>query len=279
MRLFQTERWAEFTREWFNSLPVAILGYDTILKIIGGSLFRTYNFLDIDTAQPEKLMNSINTLLSDEIYACRIISNYDFPATSGFTKKTEQTFQIDLTLPIETLWSNISKSCRKNISGWENEVITRFIGKDELPRYEKLLKETRKRLGLKMPPVYPNEVLWKHFGDDVLKVVIVETKDKQILGGLGFFCYDNEILEIGVAQAKKAIDEHIPTGELIKWFIIRWGKENSFKIYDLAGANPADKNIYFFKEKFGGQLINKYCYSKIYSPLLGFIRRSKNAIL
>jgi lipid II:glycine glycyltransferase (peptidoglycan interpeptide bridge formation enzyme) len=146
------------------------------------------------------------------------------------------------------------------------------LEKSELSKYLELLKENRKRMGFAMPPVYPNSILWKHLGEKgYLKVLLAELDGKP-LAGLGFLCFNGLITEIAVAQSQQAIDKKVEASEAIKWHIIKWGHENGFKTYDLAGVKPESKDpkdisMYFFKEKFGGRLVTAPTYYKIYSPL------------
>ncbi len=72
--------------------------------------------------------------------------------------------------------------------------------------------------------------------------------------------YNGYINEFGIARTKKDSEGKLYSQDLLKWHIIKWGKNNNLKYYDLTGVNPypqneKEKGIFRYKEKWGGKLI------------------------
>ena len=71
---------------------------------------------------------------------------------------------------------------------------------------------------------------------------------------------------------------------LIEWEAIKHYKERGFKEYDLGGIWPEEEaskdpnkmGVNNFKLKFGGEVVTRYYYQKIYSKPLSFLYRIYN---
>jgi hypothetical protein len=66
----------------------------------------------------------------------------------------------------------------------------------------------------------------------------------------------------------RAYSTHVPN-ELLTWYILRWGAENGYRLYDFGGAGKPEEDygVRDFKAKFGGQLV---CYGRnthVHSPV------------
>jgi lipid II:glycine glycyltransferase (peptidoglycan interpeptide bridge formation enzyme) len=57
--------------------------------------------------------------------------------------------------------------------------------------------------------------------------------------------------------------------ELLAWYILRWGAENGYQVYDFGGAGKPDEEygVRDFKAKFGGQLVNFGRNTCVHAPL------------
>lgn len=194
----------------------------------------------------------------------------------GF-RDIQATIIIDLNKSEEELWKNIDKDARWGVKKAEKEnLIIKEDFLEDLGKFYEIYKETCRFGGIN--PLSLDEIL----------------KNKPKF----FFCYKNDILIAGSAiiieDDKKfrlflnaSNHEYLKfqPNNLLYWYLIKWGKTNGFKIFDLGGyqlnAKPGNKlyNINRFKERWGGEIKIYYIYS--YNPfyILGrkLIRNSKLA--
>ena len=191
---------------------------------------------------------------------------------NGFDATLWATFLVDLTLDEDVLWNSLSKTRRWEIRSCPKRgvAVDRIGSEEELERYYELLLEARKRLGLDLPPYFPNTTMWKHLREKGAVEVFVAKQNNRWLAALGVLCFNNILLEIAAAQSDYAVRNKLYASELIQWEIIKWGHENGYKTYDLAGASPnptttKEKGIYVFKAKWGGELVNYCTYNKQFS--------------
>jgi lipid II:glycine glycyltransferase (peptidoglycan interpeptide bridge formation enzyme) len=182
---------------------------------------------------------------------------------NGFQIKDWATFLIDLTPEENFLMNNLDRAARRMIKKCKEEgiIVEKINDKNELKKYYEILLETRKRLGFGLPPNFPEETMWRNLKGGATMEVFVAKKDGKWLSALGIVGFNGVITEMAVAQSNFSLENKIYANDLIKWEIIKWGHENGYRIYDLAGvspnpANKKEKGIYQFKAKWGGKLIN-----------------------
>ena len=73
-------------------------------------------------------------------------------------------------------------------------------------------------------------------------------------------------------RSQQSIDEKLYVGDLIKWEIMKWGVEQGFRLYDLAGFSPTpgagkEEGIMRFKKKWGGMPIGYSMFEKRFPGL------------
>jgi len=78
--------------------------------------------------------------------------------------------------------------------------------------------------------------------------------------------YNSYITEQGITRSEIDIKKNLYSQDLLRWTIIKWGKKNNFRYYDLAGVKSGDRSkkeegIFRNKEKWGGKLIHYLSYS------------------
>jgi hypothetical protein len=194
-----------------------------------------------------------------------------FPKGSGFTCTQWGTFLVDLSRPGEDLWNGIKRESRKSIrEGREQGIeVEQLTDKEELSGYLHLLEESRERLGLALPPNYPDQAMWDLLWRDGNLQIFVARAGERLCGGLGVLVFNKVMFEIAAARAANLPgSEH--AGDLIKWSVISWGASTGQRVYDLSGVSPSpidpkEEGIRRFKSKFGGKYVEYAIYSKIYS--------------
>jgi len=203
-----------------------------------------------------------------------------------YDTKLWATFIIDLSLDIEVLWRNIKKEARRNVKRCEKNGVNIIITKEyaDIENYCKIIEEHKKRQGYEMN--FEDCVKWIElqlkFLKDNFNLFMAYYRNKPI-SGLITWDFNGIINEVGVAHSYYALKNKIYAQDLIKWNIIKWGKENKKKLYDLTGVNPnpkteKEKGIYRYKSKWGGKFTKYKIYSKCFTikgKLLNFILKVK----
>lgn len=184
-------------------------------------------------------------------------------AERGYAGQRAATILVELQQPRDLLWRGLHPSARKAVARCRRQGVTiRRLAPDEpLDRYLEVLRETRARLGLPMPPTYPCDSIREAFRDTAARCeVFVAEQDGRMLGGLGVLAFGTVVHEIAVAQSGDALERHLYTGDAIKWAVIEWARQAGFRSYDLGGidlapADPKAAGIRRFKEKWGGRTV------------------------
>lgn len=189
-------------------------------------------------------------------------------AMRGYEAAAAATVLVDVSVPREQLWEALDPAARKAVRRCEKtDVTVRRLGADEsLDEYHALLRETRARLQLDMPPYYPTtemRAIFRQSGG--LVEVFVATHRGLAVGALGVIGFGPTIVEVGLAQSDHAVRERIYAGDILKWSIIRWAHEAGLHWYDLGGIDPNPTSpkaagIRRFKEKWGGRIVEHDTY-------------------
>ena len=180
------------------------------------------------------------------------------------------TILLDLSKKDDELWEGISYSAKKCLKRNEKEKIEVVIAhtNDDFDEYYKLLSSFMEKNRNKMP--YFTPAIWRFFQKDNKCMQIFLAKHNGIVhGGLSILYFNGIIFEIGACRSEYAIKHNLFVGDAIKWEVIRWANKQGFRLYDLSGVSPVissekERGIRKFKEKWGGEPIDYYIYSKIY---------------
>jgi len=192
----------------------------------------------------------------------------------GFSATVRGTFHIDIEQSQEQLWNNLKKAARKAVKKCQRQAVeVRCIESlEDLERYYRLLAKAREQMGFFTNPFHVHEKRWEHLHNTGTMEIFIAEQNGEILAGLGLLFFNGLMTEIGSAQADRCRLEGIYAGDALKWEIIQWGKARGMRCYDLAGVNPdldnadeKEKNIYRFKEKWGGKLVKYDNFNKHYT--------------
>jgi lipid II:glycine glycyltransferase (peptidoglycan interpeptide bridge formation enzyme) len=199
----------------------------------------------------------------------------------GFNCKEKLTSIIDLTQDLNKIWQKMSKtSVRYKINRAQKEGIK--IQKNN--RYEEffdIYKNFMRKKGFKSSfqifgvGIIPLEVMKKN------GTLFVAEYNGELLGGV-LLLEDKTNIEAFIAASKRLENETMNSllisraNRLIWWEAIKYAKEKSLKEFDLGGLwseaevekDPKKKGINTFKLKFGGEVVTRYLYEKIYSKRL-----------
>ena len=191
--------------------------------------------------------------------------------STDFTVSTWGTFLVELTGDEDTLYNGMRRNARKSVKkAMEQGVeVTRASTVEELRDYDALLRQTRRHLGLGMPPHYPDLAMWEQLHADGHLELFLARKDRQLIAGMGAIVFNGGIVEIALARDYDAELSNC-TGDLIKWELMRWGLSTGQRYYDLAGVSPnpespKEQNIRQYKAKFGGRFVEYPVINKTYA--------------
>ena len=210
--------------------------------------------------------------------------NSNIFSSIGFQKKKMGTLLVNLEQPSEVLWNRMDKSARKNIERTEQDLqIVKASKLGELGVFYDLNVQACKRSRQKIYPFSFFASLWNYLSPlDKAIVFIASMKDKPV--GASLCLMHNEIIHhFALGDSDYARSNKIYANEALLWHIINWAKERNFKYFDQSGVeiykieagDQKAKNIYRYKSKFGGQLLEYHDYQKILKKnrLVKFLNR------
>lgn len=233
----------KFTPWYFGYIPMGPVPSETDIDLLKDEA-RKYNALGI-RMEPNIKRTELN---SEQL---SVISKYLIPGRNLFKPKT---YLIDLTKTEEELLKNMHPKGRYNIRvAQKHGVVTREDNSPEA--FEKYLdlmfSGTAKRQGIYSHGRNYHIQLWKALKNNIAHLFVAEYK-KEIITADIIFEFNKKIYYAYSASRLENKEVMAPT--LLLWEIIRWGKQNGDRIFDLWGAEEG-KGFSRFKEQFGGQVV------------------------
>ena len=207
---------------------------------------------------------------------------------NGFTQSPCATFIVDLSKSNDELWAQIESSARRKIKQTQEAGCLAVIttADEDVSKYFDTVTENRKRNGLKPYSKESNWGMWRSFQKSGGQLIAAKKND-EVYGGIMISTFGGFINEWSPSIAQKAMSEKLYVGDLLHWAVIKWGKENNCKYYDLTGVainpkNQKEQGIHSFKAKWGGKLVQSNEYyiqgtSAIHQVFRG-VKKVKNKI-
>jgi len=245
-----------------------------LFKKILPSLYIEKDMAQSDLQKIQKIINKTNSFYFSGFSSKKLSTIF-----AGVTAQPRGTFIIDLTQPLEKIWDNFDYSLQKQIKKAENLglMIKKIDDFDDFKKYYDLLKSFRSVLKFKTASFKSVKKLWQTLHQNDLQnscyeVFLCRDKENRILAGMGIMINPDEkiFIEVAAARSQYAITNKLPDNNFLKWQIIKWGQQNGFRHYNLAGVelNPTpgskEEGIYRFKKKWGGQFVYWYSYEKYF---------------
>lgn len=272
--IFQTRPWLEFLRRTQRAQPVVAaiqedgqtVGYFTGaildkygLKILGSPFkgwatsYMGFN-LPESVARPTYLEALAGFAFRDlgcvhlELVDRHLAANQ---VTSGYTQSQYITHEIDLRQNEDTLWGNMSRSCRASIRKGEKNglVIEEASDLDFAQDYHAQLKAVFARVGL--VPTYSLERVQELIRclqpTGNLMLLRVRTPAGKCIATAIFLAYKGYLYSWGSASWPE--ENHWRPNEMVDWYAMRKWKARGMHTYDLVGL--AD-----YKRKYGTQEVS-----------------------
>lgn len=185
---------------------------------------------------------------------------------AGYQHEGYLNYLIDLRVPEEKLWRNLSNTCRANVRRAERKGVTiqEVHSEGGIETAYGLLHKTYQHANV---PLADKSLFLNSFRilrpRSMLRIFIAYHQ-KIAVGVSVMLLYNKTAYEWywGVERLRS-----VYPAECITWHRILWGKQNGFDIYDFGGAGWPDKpyGVRDFKAKFGGDLVNYGRYRRVYS--------------
>lgn len=249
--------------------PGLIGKFSTRAVIQGGPLLAT----NINKRTLSKLLiQAYDTAVSKEAIWGEIRSFSDTKQTLNilhdYKWEDHLNYLIDLDIPEEELFGNISQTQRKHIKRAQKMgvILEPLHHPRQIAIFYRFLKENYQKIKIPLSDISLFENVYKILVPQSLAQFFYAKHGKTYLGGRLILAYKNQIYDwyagVGTDRLK-----YYPNAFLI-WEIFCWAKNNRYRLFDFGGAgNP---NIPYgpreFKRQFGGKLVNFGRYIKIYSP-------------
>ena len=273
----QTFEYSKYVKKVHNHEPVFLKFLDEKENIVGQvliikkkRLFGISNFYDwrfsplvFKEELADEIMQSFSKFLKNKKFRgfTHPLSKYTF-ADNNFNVEKMGTYLIDLSLPLETIFEKTDKrSVRNNIKRAEkhNVKIKEIITKEDVKEYHHLLSEHRKSMNYKPTPLEHTLALFDDETNNGNGGFLAEWEGDYV-GGLSFSSFNGYLKERGVARSKVDYENKLYSLDLIRWNLIKWGKENGCKFYDLSGVKPENRTskeegIFRNKRKWNGDFV------------------------
>lgn len=162
----------------------------------------------------------------------------------GFEIDVHYTYTVDVTLPIETIWNSLSKSCKKDLRSIEKRNIS-LKETDDSKTFLSIMQDRYGQQGLNFPIFsldYLNDILaaFPHY----VKMFFLCENDKILSLGTTYHYNTRYVFWIGGVNT----DTTVSGNDMLYWELIKKAKAEGSKTVDFGGAST--ERLCFFKSKF-----------------------------
>ena len=186
----------------------------------------------------------------------------------GYNKKIWSTYVISLKENEDELFESFDKKTRYDIrKAYEKNLSFEIPDEQDYPvEFYKLKNEEYVRAHRHISPISESyEERWKNLYKNEIEKIFLAKKNNKVVSGISNIFFNGYVIQHGVANSS---DRDSFGGTFLTWETIKWAIKNKQKFYDMGGINPnpgskKEKNIDFYKAKWGGRLYNYSIYTKI----------------
>jgi lipid II:glycine glycyltransferase (peptidoglycan interpeptide bridge formation enzyme) len=190
----------------------------------------------------------------------KFLENYQ--TEKGKALFTKYSFQLDLTPSEDELMAGMASKTRYNTRLAAKKGVKVFEDSSDqgLEDYLKILKETTARQGFYAHTPDYFRKMWKEMRDSGMAHIFKATYENQVLVVWIVFVF-NGVLYYPYG-ASRSIHRELMASNLMMWEVIKFGKQQSCKLFDMWGSlgpNPDPKDPWYgfhrFKKGYGGDLV------------------------
>lgn len=185
----------------------------------------------------------------------------------NYSPQEWSTYVINLNKSEQQMYDSLDKSTRYDIrktknSNFEFEIVNK---KSSWMEYIEMKLDARKRVkdNVQKKPLF-YEKHWETLQRTGKAKLFLAKCNHEPVSGILCFTFNKNIVQYGVVTSGSSS----LAGSFLTWNIIKWAIDEKFPYYDMGGVNPhptskKEKNIDFFKSKWGGQKVTYPVYTKM----------------
>lgn len=189
---------------------------------------------------------------------------------NDFVYEDHLNFLIDIGLPVDKVWSNIQKSACKKIRRALNKnrvEIEQVHNHSQVATCYTILQETYAKAHI---PLADRSLFETAFDilrpKDMVKFLLGRVEDTYVAASVALLYKD--VIYGWYRGFNRAYSSYLPN-DLMVWYILKWGAENGYRVFDFGGAGKPNENYgpRKFKAKFGGIPVNYGRNTCIHAPV------------
>ena len=220
------------------------------------------------------LLQQYNKIIENDAIYSRIYPLNDFTEIISYIKKNGyvygdwQNFIINLDKPADEVWKQLKKSRRYGVNKAKKRgvMIEELRGKESIPVFYDLLQETYKNRNIVFENISNFEVIFDILVPKNMAKFFMAKYEGRYIAAILILLYKGVIYDWYAGSSQKREDLVLCPNDLIAWYVIEWGANNGFHIFDFGGGGEPDDTSGWieFKRQFGGKLVNYGRYTKIH---------------
>ena len=284
--IYQSYEWAILMKKCYGLSPHFVIASDNECPC-GGQLYFRKPIL--------KLFNAYETCggplcVNDNQFSClrldlikHLIGLEHFPAyisirprlndsdqfyyeQNGFLKSPFYTFILDLQQGEASIWKSFQKNARNGIRKAEktNIEIREAKSWNKWSDFYKLHDKHSRKRRIAPKSLEFFKTIYNSFLPKGLARLFIAAKDNSLIGGM-LFLSSSGVMNYYIGASDDMYKEH-SANDLLMWEAIKWGISNEYRTIDLGDTWPNPQShlysIHKFKEKWGGQLVDRSFYIK-----------------
>lgn len=182
----------------------------------------------------------------------------------GFIRWPVSFFLIDLSGTQEDLWNRQKRTVRANVKRAAKRGLSVEEAKtwDQWLEFYKVYAEHTHRKGISSMDLAFFRQLYEQFLPKGMAKLLVALHEGSVIAGSVLLCYD-KVVSDHILSSDERYESYYPN-DLLLWNALSWGNRNGFSTFDFDDTWPDPASPYHgihrYKEKWGGQLVQKDIY-------------------
>jgi len=186
----------------------------------------------------------------------------------GYDIQNWATYVTDLRINTNDFYDSLNKKIRYDIRKSEKNELSFEVSDKELSskEFSQLKWDANKKTGrkTKIDPIFGN-LRWNNLNkNNYGKLFMARYRGKPI-GGIYCIMFNKNVIQHSVVNSPK---KELDAGTILTWNVLKWFIKNELSTFDMGGVNPLpinakEKQIDFYKSKWGGKKLEYNWYTKI----------------
>lgn len=200
---------------------------------------------------------------------------------AGFSFEEHLNIRVDLAVPEPEFWKGIKQNRKAGINKAKKQGFSFRVTTDDavIGQFHRLLGSTYSRTGLPYPDISFFRALSEYLNGELRWFILEKDGKPGII--LAAFVSKNTlwIYYPGIDQSQSFL--RLRPVDLFYWEVMRWGMANGVTVLDWMGAGRPDKEygVRYFKQQYGGDLINAGRFQAVHRPLLMLVGKTGVSLL